>query len=61
MNKLGGVGAGGIPGRSYAFAPGADGTHKQFYCGHSDGFTTFAKYPSKIFFSIYFNDSIHTK
>ena len=34
MNQLGGVGAGGIPGRSYAFAPGADGTHKQFYCGH---------------------------
>ena len=25
MNQLGGVGAGGIPGRSYAFAPGADG------------------------------------
>ena len=34
MNQLGGVGAGGIPGRSYAFAPSADGTHKQFYCGH---------------------------
>ena len=34
MNQLGGVGAGGIPGRSYAFAPGADGTHKPFYCGH---------------------------
>jgi len=34
MNQLGGVGAGGIPGRSYAFAPGADGTHKQFSCGH---------------------------
>ena len=34
MNQLGGVGAGGIPGRSYAFAPTADGTHKQFYCGH---------------------------
>ena len=31
MNQLGGVGAGGIPGRSYAFAPGADGTHKHFY------------------------------
>ena len=38
MNQLGGVGAGGIPGRSYAFAPGADGTHKYFYCGHSFGF-----------------------
>ena len=38
MNQLGGVGAGGIPGRSYAFAPGADGTHKQFYCGHPFGF-----------------------
>jgi len=34
MNQLGGVGAGGIPGRSYAFAPSSDGTHKQFYCGH---------------------------
>ena len=34
MNQLGGVGAGGIPGRSYAFAPTADGTHKPFYCGH---------------------------
>ena len=59
MNQLGGVGAGGIPGRSYAFAPTADGTHKQFYCGHrfvngrwliypkkdKDGFTTIAKYP----------------
>ena len=38
MNQLGGVGAGGIPGRSYAFAPGADGTHKPFYCGHPFGF-----------------------
>ena len=38
MNQLGGVGAGGIPGRSYAFAPGADGTHKHFYCGHPFGF-----------------------
>jgi hypothetical protein len=38
MNQLGGVGAGGIPGRSYAFAPGADGTHKQFYCGHRFGY-----------------------
>ena len=34
MNQLGGVGAGGIPGRSYMFAPTADGTHKPFYCGH---------------------------
>ncbi len=34
MNQLGGVGAGGIPGRSYAFAPSADGSHKPFYCGH---------------------------
>ena len=38
MNQLGGVGAGGIPGRSYAFAPGADGTHRPFYCGHPFGF-----------------------
>ena len=38
MNQLGGVGAGGIPGRSYAFAPSADGTHKQFYCGHIFGY-----------------------
>lgn len=38
MNQLGGVGAGGIPGRSYAFAPGADGTHEHFYCGHLFGF-----------------------
>ena len=38
MNQLGGVGAGGIPGRSYAFAPTADGTHKPFYCGHRFGF-----------------------
>ena len=38
MNQLGGVGAGGIPGRSYAFAPGADGTHKPFYCGHEFGY-----------------------
>ena len=35
MNQLGGVGAGGIPGRSYAFAPGADGTHKPNYCGNN--------------------------
>ncbi len=32
MNELGGVGAGGIHGRSYAFAPTADGTHKHSYC-----------------------------
>jgi hypothetical protein len=32
MNQLGGVGAGGIPGRSYAFAPTADGVHKHSYC-----------------------------
>ena len=38
MNQLGGVGAGGIPGRSYAFAPGADGTHRPFHCGHPFGF-----------------------
>ena len=38
MNQLGGVGAGGIPGRSYAFAPSADGTRKQFYCGHRFGY-----------------------
>ncbi len=35
MNQLGGVGVGGIPGRSYAFAPGADGTHKPNYCGNN--------------------------
>ena len=29
MNQLGGVGAGGIPGRSYAFAPGAGGVRKK--------------------------------
>ena len=28
MNQLGGVGAGGVPGNSYAFAPGADGVNK---------------------------------
>ena len=71
MNQLGGVGAGGIPGRSYAFAPTADGTHKQFYCNHrfvngkwliypkkdKDGFTTIAKYPdSNISILIGFND-----
>ena len=33
MNQLGGVGAGGIPGRSYMFAPGADGTRKLPECG----------------------------
>ena len=36
MNQLGGVGAGGIPGRSYAFAPGADGVRKNaLICGNS--------------------------
>lgn len=34
MNQLGGVGASGIPGGSYAFAPSADGVHKYYYCGH---------------------------
>ena len=28
MNQLGGIGAGGIPGRSYMFAPNADGVNK---------------------------------
>ena len=70
MNQLGGVGAGGIPGRSYAFAPSADGTHKQFYCNHrfvnvrlliypkkdKNGFTTIAKYPDNIEFRIFFSD-----
>jgi len=28
MNRLGGVGAGGVPGNSYMFAPGADGVRK---------------------------------
>ena len=69
MNQLGGIGAGGIPGRSYAFAPTADGTHKQFYCNHrfvngrwliypkkdKDGFTTIAKYPDNIKLTIYFD------
>ena len=32
MNQLGGIGAGGIPGRSYMFAPGADGVNK-ILCG----------------------------
>jgi len=67
--SIGGVGAGGIPGRSYAFAPSADGTHKQFYCGHrfvngrwliypkkdKDGFTVIAKYPDNIKFTIFFS------
>ena len=36
MNQLGGVGAGGIPGRSYAFAPGADGVSRNLsICGNS--------------------------
>ena len=61
MNQLGGVGAGGIPGRSYAFAPGADGTHKQFYCGHRfvngrwliyPKNNIIAKYPDKVTFGI---------
>ena len=38
MNQLGGVGAGGIPGRSYAFAPSADGVRKFYYCGHHIGY-----------------------
>ena len=38
MNQLGGVGAGGIPGRSYAFAPSADGARKFYYCGHQFGY-----------------------
>ena len=38
MNQLGGVGAGGIPGRSYAFAPSADGARKFYYCGHHFGY-----------------------
>ena len=59
MNQLGGVGAGGIPGRSYAFAPSADGTHKQFYCGHRfvngrwliyPKNNIIAKYPDNVFF-----------
>ena len=33
MNQLGGVGAGGIPGRSYMFASTADGVHRPSYCG----------------------------
>jgi len=34
MNQLGGVGAGGVPGRSYMFASSADGVHRPFYCGY---------------------------
>ena len=34
MNQLGGIGAGGVPGNSYAFAPGADGVNKnKILCG----------------------------
>ena len=33
MNQLGGIGAGGIPGRSYMFASTADGLHRPSYCG----------------------------
>ncbi len=33
MNQLGGIGAGGIPGRSYMFASTADGVHRPSYCG----------------------------
>ena len=33
MNQLGGVGAGGISGRSYMFASTADGVHRPSYCG----------------------------
>ena len=63
MNQLGGVGAGGIPGRSYAFAPTADGFHKQFYCGHRfvngrwliyPKNNIIAKYPDPIFIEIIF-------
>ena len=66
MNQLGGVGAGGIPGRSYAFAPSADGTRKQFYCGHRfvngkwiiyPKYNIIAKYPDKVFFGINPNTS----
>jgi hypothetical protein len=45
MNQLGGVGAGGIPGRSYAFAPGADGVSRNLsiceksYCRELDNIT----------------------
>ena len=34
MNQLGGIGAGGVPGNSYMFAPGADGVNKnKILCG----------------------------
>lgn len=33
VNQLGGVGAGGIPGRSYMFSSSADGVRKLSYCG----------------------------
>ena len=33
MNQLGGIGAGGISGRSYMFASTADGVHRPSYCG----------------------------
>jgi len=33
VNQLGGVGAGGIPGRSYMFASTADGIRRPSYCG----------------------------
>ena len=33
VNQLGGVGAGGVPGRSYMFAPGAGGVRKTEQCG----------------------------
>jgi hypothetical protein len=34
MNQLGGVGSGGTPGRSYMFAPTADGVRNKEYCGY---------------------------
>lgn len=33
VNQVGGVGAGGIPGRSYTFAPGAGGVRRTAQCG----------------------------
>ena len=36
MNQLGGVGAGGVPGNSYMFAPGADGINKNKILGGID-------------------------
>ena len=33
VNQLGGVGSGGTPGRSYMFAPTADGVRNKEYCG----------------------------